>query len=375
MEIKIKTLTPIWTGGIETGHMDRVHEIGVIGSMRWWYEAIVRGLGGLACDPIDKPCKYDPDKPNKGLCDVCQLFGTTGWRKRFNLTIVSDETKPLWNSSDSPLNIRPPDRNRGWFLPAGKIGTFTIRLVGEDRYLAKIAALLLFMEHWGTIGAKSQLGYGVFEFQEREKEREQNEQNEQNEQREQREKREKREKLVELVKNAGNNVWDIREKEQLSNHDLPDLRNFGFFCYRFKPNQSDWWTKLPGLGRVATRVSPLVSKYKTVPVTPVLKNEWRFHSWKDEWGKQNSFFGSLRPEIIRSKLAVSWAYQKENIWELRGHVSLHEIKQHPVWEMFCNKNIWYKHFGPGELLTHPAGTWQTWSIEDLAEFLEIDYEA
>ena len=49
-ELKIKTLTPIWTGGVE-GKCDRLHETGIIGSMRWWYEAIVRGLGGYACDP------------------------------------------------------------------------------------------------------------------------------------------------------------------------------------------------------------------------------------------------------------------------------------------------------------------------------------
>lgn len=45
MQIKIQTLTPLWTGGVD-GKMDRIHETGIIGSMRWWYEAIVRGLGG-----------------------------------------------------------------------------------------------------------------------------------------------------------------------------------------------------------------------------------------------------------------------------------------------------------------------------------------
>ncbi|HHF52316.1 MAG TPA: type III-B CRISPR module RAMP protein Cmr1, partial [Candidatus Aminicenantes bacterium] len=40
--MKIKTLTPIWTGGVG-GRCDRLHETGIIGSLRWWYEAIVRG--------------------------------------------------------------------------------------------------------------------------------------------------------------------------------------------------------------------------------------------------------------------------------------------------------------------------------------------
>lgn len=45
MQIKIQTLTPLWTGGVD-GKMDRIHETGIIGSMRWWYEAIVRDWGG-----------------------------------------------------------------------------------------------------------------------------------------------------------------------------------------------------------------------------------------------------------------------------------------------------------------------------------------
>jgi CRISPR type III-B/RAMP module RAMP protein Cmr1 len=42
MKIRLKTLTPLWTGGVEAGKVDRVHETGIIGSLRWWYEAIVR---------------------------------------------------------------------------------------------------------------------------------------------------------------------------------------------------------------------------------------------------------------------------------------------------------------------------------------------
>ncbi len=48
LKLELKTLTPLWTGGI--GTMDRIHETSIIGSLRWWYEAIVRGLGGNVCD-------------------------------------------------------------------------------------------------------------------------------------------------------------------------------------------------------------------------------------------------------------------------------------------------------------------------------------
>ncbi len=93
LEIKLKTLTPIWTGGVETGKMDRLHETGIIGSLRWWYEAIVRGLGGHACDPTgNQSC---PDKHGK-RCAVCELFGCTSWQRKFKLLIL-DKNKRVFN--------------------------------------------------------------------------------------------------------------------------------------------------------------------------------------------------------------------------------------------------------------------------------------
>ena len=50
LSIRVHTLTPLWTGGVD-GTMDRIHETGILGSLRWWYESIVRGLGGSACNP------------------------------------------------------------------------------------------------------------------------------------------------------------------------------------------------------------------------------------------------------------------------------------------------------------------------------------
>lgn len=103
-EIKIKTLTPLWTGDINQ-ECSRVKETGIIGSLRWWYEALVRGLGGYACDPTeDDSCsldykKFKKDKKETSLqealdqqiCPVCQMFGSAGWKKRFRLEIEVSE--------------------------------------------------------------------------------------------------------------------------------------------------------------------------------------------------------------------------------------------------------------------------------------------
>jgi CRISPR-associated protein Cmr1 len=89
MEILLKTLTPVWTGGVDQ-ICDRLYETGLIGSLRWWYEALVRGLGGYACDPTSE--ERCPDK-NGQHCVVCELFGCTGWGRKFRLRVVTTDRK------------------------------------------------------------------------------------------------------------------------------------------------------------------------------------------------------------------------------------------------------------------------------------------
>ena len=340
LTLTLKTLTPLWTGGVETGKMERIHETGIIGSLRWWYEAIVRSLGGHACDPTTHACIYDTDKPKNGLCDVCQLFGATGWRRRFRLAIVDDHTELVWTPADQMLNIRPPDRNRGWFLPAGRMGTFALRIDGDSKTRSQLIALLLFLERWGNLGAKSQLGYGLFQIERRE----------------------------DIAGHAAK--WQLMGTNPPDNN-LPDLRCFGFFRYQFHPRQPGWWVRIPGIERVATRVRPLASQHSTIPVTPALKNEWRYHRWQSAWGKAHDFFGTLRPDRIRSKVAVSWAYPQTNDWEVRGYAWLHDVPRQSVWAMFGDPNLWQKVLGePGSLNLHPATPWQVLSATEVQQFLE-----
>lgn len=94
--IKIKTLTPIWTGGVDRS-CDRVHETGILGSLRWWYEAIVRGLGGYACAPTEHKC----DDVNH--CAACELFGCTGWARKFRFEIREDNSNNLGALAQQPI--------------------------------------------------------------------------------------------------------------------------------------------------------------------------------------------------------------------------------------------------------------------------------
>lgn len=94
LDVKLKAITPIWTGDVNQKGKN-LHNSGIIGSLRWWYEAIVRGLGGYACDPTEGGCKLDGNETSEAerkskICPVCHLFGCTGWQRKFRLEIRED---------------------------------------------------------------------------------------------------------------------------------------------------------------------------------------------------------------------------------------------------------------------------------------------
>ena len=119
MEIRLRTLTPIWTGGVNQTP-DRLHETGLIGSLRWWYEALVRGLGGYACDPTsDDRC---PGKDGN-RCVACELFGCTGWGRKFRLQVLNMDGKVIMDALKKNIvfqlqfvELRPIKDEEKWLL-------------------------------------------------------------------------------------------------------------------------------------------------------------------------------------------------------------------------------------------------------------------
>ena len=67
MKIKVRTLTPIWTGDVN-GKCTKLRETSIIGSLRWWFEAIVRRFGGYACNPAsnneEERCSHSDKEEN-----------------------------------------------------------------------------------------------------------------------------------------------------------------------------------------------------------------------------------------------------------------------------------------------------------------------
>ena len=162
--IRIKTLTPIWTGGVDRS-CDRLHETGILGSLRWWYEAIVRGLGGYACDPSSDGCTYDSKKGPSSICLACQLFGCTSYARRFRLVVEGG------GNAGRLVVVKlknPGKRNHpGWQIPCKLAEPFALHfdpmqpngLDSLDK--ASIYYTLRLMERHGALGAKTSHGQGV----------------------------------------------------------------------------------------------------------------------------------------------------------------------------------------------------------------------
>lgn len=74
---------------------------GIMGSLRWWFEVLVRGLGGKACDPtVDGVrCPENNKQPHEPghHCVVCELFGCTGWARKFRLMVLEENGRVIQN--------------------------------------------------------------------------------------------------------------------------------------------------------------------------------------------------------------------------------------------------------------------------------------
>jgi len=52
VNITLIALTPLWTGGVDQT-CDHLHETGLIGALRWWYEARMRNSVSVCMIQID----------------------------------------------------------------------------------------------------------------------------------------------------------------------------------------------------------------------------------------------------------------------------------------------------------------------------------
>lgn len=196
---KVDLITPLFTADA-TKEARYVEGTGLVGSLRWWYEAIVRGLDGWACAPAGDGARCGLDAKGfagalqvgcehlgsgklcpscetgalaqNGLCVACRSFGATGWARRFSLTIrgTTSPERPFGLQRDRVQAGRRNHRggSPGYYFPKGQIGHLDLGLLPRRPGDADIPRLLLglleFVRINGGLGAKTNLGYGLIQW-------------------------------------------------------------------------------------------------------------------------------------------------------------------------------------------------------------------
>jgi CRISPR-associated protein Cmr1 len=132
-EYSLVALTDIWTGDAK-GNNTSLKTTGLLGSIRWWFEVLVRGLDGFACDPSESVCN------GKDHCVVCELFGCTGWARKFRFSVLEDSRKIR----------KEPIKQGNRFIFCFQ----SFRLVRQEEWMLLDATLRLISKH-GAIGGKT----------------------------------------------------------------------------------------------------------------------------------------------------------------------------------------------------------------------------
>lgn len=141
----LDALTDIWTGGAG-GSASRLITTGLLGSIRWWFEVVIRGLGGLACDPTAHGCR------DKTHCVVCELFGCTGWARKFRFDVLDAGGLCRVREADGKRLLQPQINKRETF----KLRFTPLRPIGPKEW-ALLAVTIRLIADYGAIGGKTVL--------------------------------------------------------------------------------------------------------------------------------------------------------------------------------------------------------------------------
>ncbi len=308
IQLRITPLTPLWTGDANKKGR-RVLETGILGSLRWWYEALLRGLGVRACDPSRRSCEYDEKKGLEIICSACRLFGCTGYSRSFRLMIEGDGDA---GERDIQVKIKTSENreHRGWRIPSRLAGELALSFIpmrpnnfGEFE-ITSLYYLLRLIESYGALGAKASQGQGVIRVTE----------------------------WGDLKEKMRYESWKEQLKAQppegaSQSGYPPDLRNFlgATIVLNDALDARNLWDKLELEATLNRRSWQPATGVKWLPSAPRVRAHLR--GWLMDEKNVPHFTGNLRPERHRlmgafkppkgSDVFVSHFYMFDNRWRMR----------------------------------------------------------
>ena len=202
VKVKFKTITPLWTGD---AWMEN-HEIrpsSIIGSLRFWFEVICYFAGITTDDDYEngklkgnienknfrqeflKLKNQEPNKDKDELVDMvlakfgiplpARIFGCTGWKGKIGIKKITDVSKSNdYDYYQGKLEIKELEYTKKyqngqtkkvtptWYFSKGFVGEFTIifEIKNNKTKDTIFYPLLNFIENYGFLGGKWNIGYG-----------------------------------------------------------------------------------------------------------------------------------------------------------------------------------------------------------------------
>ena len=198
VNIKANTITPVWTGDA-WGEFKKLKPQSIQGALRFWFEVIcyaseidiknyneeklddkkfkssIKQVIDNAAENGENMTIYNAKKKalhNLGVSYPSQYFGCNGWRGFIRIKSIEQDYN---NQSKNPLGLKrvlyknPEDKHKSpkwYFGHPYYFGTFVITIELEDEELKAnvLYPLLRFIERYGFIGGKNNLGYGRVRF-------------------------------------------------------------------------------------------------------------------------------------------------------------------------------------------------------------------
>ena len=183
VEFQIEPLpgSGIWTGSDDHLTMTSLKGTSLVGSMRFWTEALLRSFGNRVCDCVQQHEIFDKTDYLKGgdgkVCAACHSFGCTGLARAFTLHVDTKNTQPF-SCEKAAFKVSLPDKGRDAYYSFAKGWTdkFSLGLscrralswpCKEHRdkghfFLPPEVILATFlMLEYGTLGAMDQYGCGL----------------------------------------------------------------------------------------------------------------------------------------------------------------------------------------------------------------------